>query len=429
MQVTVIGAGHVGLVTSACFAEMGHSVLCMDVDEGKIDGISKGVMPFAEPGLQRLVHAHNGELLKFTTSIGEAVAWADTILICVDTPPNDDGSADLSTIDIIARQIASEAAADKIVVSKSTVPVRTGDRIAKILLENGRPGVEFDYASVPEFLREGSAVEDALHPDRIVIGVESDHALERLRTLFQPFLAPIMVTDIATAEVIKHASNSFLATKISYINAIARICELAGADVTMVAKAMGMDPRIGSKFLSAGVGYGGACFPKDVAAFTHVASSLGYDFELLRAVQAVNVDQLNEVAVKLEKNLGNLKGKTVALLGLAFKPETDDIRESPALSIGRQLIDRGVTVRAYDPVAMENTRKAGGDGFAFGDDAYDVITGADAVVLATEWTEFQDLDWPTVRRLLRGTVVLDGRNLWNPSVVRAAGLTYIGIGR
>ena len=429
MQVSVIGAGHVGLVTSACFAEMGHSVLCMDVDEGKIDGILKGVMPFSEPGLQRLVHAHSGELLKFTTSVAEAVAWADTILICVDTPPNDDGSADLSTIDIIARQIASEATSDKIVVSKSTVPVRTGDRIANLLRENGRPGVQFDYGSVPEFLREGSAVEDALHPDRIVIGVESDHALERLRTLFQPFLAPIMVTDIATAEVIKHASNSFLATKISYINAIARICELAGADVTLVAKAMGMDPRIGHQFLSAGVGYGGACFPKDVAAFTHVASSLGYDFELLRAVQAVNVGQRNEVVVKLENNLGDLRGKKVALLGLAFKPDTDDIRESPAVSIGRQLVDRGVEIHAYDPVAIENARETDGSRFAFGDNPYDVITGADAIVLVTEWSEFEDLDWPTVKRLLRGDVVLDGRNLWNPSVVRAAGLTYIGVGR
>jgi len=401
----------------------------MDIDVEKINGLRQGIIPFHEPGLQQLVHAHNGQTLTFTTSMFDAVEWSDTILICVDTPPNQDGSADLRAIETIVRDIATQASSYRLVVSKSTVPVQTGQRIADTLKRHGKPGIEFDVASVPEFLREGNAVEDTMRPHRIVLGAETNRAIEQLRTLFQPFSAPVIVTDVTTAEMIKHASNSFLATKISYINAIANICEAVGADVTVVATAMGLDPRIGEHFLDAGVGYGGSCFPKDVSAFIHVAQDVGYDFDLLRSVQNINARQKHGVAVKLEQAIGQLRGKSIALLGLAFKADTDDIRESPAIAIGEDLLNRGALVRAYDPASMENARRVFGDRVQFGRDVYEAIEGADAMVAVTPWPEFDDLDWPTVHRLLKGSVVLDGRNIWNPAVVRAAGLTYLGVGR
>jgi UDPglucose 6-dehydrogenase len=401
----------------------------MDIDTGKIEGLREGIIPFHEPGLQQLVHAHSGHALTFSTDMSAAVEWSDTILICVDTPSNIDGSANLTSVETIVRDIAVQATSYRLVVSKSTVPVRTGERIAETLKRHGKPGVEFDVASVPEFLREGNAVEDTMHPHRIVLGAETSRAIEKLRTLFQPFSAPVIVTDVTTAEMIKHASNSFLATKISYINAIANICEAVDADVTVVATAMGLDPRIGEHFLDAGVGYGGSCFPKDVSAFIHVAQDVGYEFDLLRAVQSINTNQQIGVASKLQRAMGDIRGKTIALLGLAFKADTDDIRESPAIAIGEDLLSRGAVIRAYDPAAVENARRVFGNRVEFGRDVYETIAGADAIVAVTAWPEFDAIDWPTVRRVMKGSVVLDGRNIWNPAVVRATGLTYLGVGR
>ena len=429
MKVAIVGAGHVGLVTSACLAELGDDVLCVDIDKEKIAGLRRGSMPFFEPGLEQLVESHGGRNLRFGTTVSEATAWGEIIFICAGTPSSSDGSADVSAVEAIVRDIASTAHGYCLVVEKSTVPVRTGEAIKEQLKRLGNGDADFDVASVPEFLREGTAVHDTMHPDRIVIGADSDRAVERLRRLFAPILAPVVITDIATAEVIKHASNCFLATKISYINAIAQICDLAGADVTVVAQAMGLDHRIGEAFLDAGIGYGGSCFPKDVTAFTRVAEDLGYRFELLRAVQEINQSQRRSLVEKLRERLGGLSEKRVAVLGLAFKPDTDDVRESPAIDVVRQLLAEGASVSAYDPAGMMNAREALPESISYASDPYTVAKDADALVLLTEWAEFRSLSWSRIAALLRGTVVADGRNVWDPGAVRAAGLQYVGIGR
>jgi UDPglucose 6-dehydrogenase len=430
MNVSIIGTGHVGLVTGACLAELGNSILCVDIDGKKIDDLKAGVMPFFEPALDAMVlhHSSHGNL-RFGTTVAEAVNSADVIFICASTPPNADGSADISSIESVAREIADNAHGYCLVVEKSTVPVKTGERIKSTLEEYGHDDAEFDVASIPEFLREGTAVKDTLEPERIVIGATSQRAIEILTSLYEPITAPLVITDINTAEIIKHASNSFLAMKISYINAVATICERTGADVTTVAMAMGLDSRIGKQFLEAGVGYGGSCFPKDVAAFVHVAGSVGYDFEILRAVEKVNREQRQSVVPKLKARLGTLKGTRIAVLGLAFKPDTDDLRESPAVDIVWQLVEMGASVKAYDPKAMNAATTIFGERILFATDAYDAANGADALILLTQWSEFKSLDWTKMRQLLKGPLVIDGRNTWNPASINNAGLQYIGIGR
>ena len=430
MNVSIVGTGHVGLVTGACLAELGNAVLCVDSDATKLENIQRGVMPFYEPGLEELVRLNTvAGRLRFGATVCDAVEWANVVFICAGTPSNEDGSADISSIEQIAQEIATEAKGYCLLVEKSTVPVRTGERLRATLDEHGNGHGDFDLASVPEFLREGSAINDTLHPDRIVIGTDSERAAGILKELFQPIEAPVLMTDINTAEVIKHASNSFLAMKISYINAVAAVCEQTGADVTTVARAVGMDHRIGREFLEAGVGYGGSCFPKDVAAFIQVAEGAGLDFGMLREVQRVNQDQPSRMVAKLRAVLGGLRGWHIAVLGLAFKPNTDDIREAPAMGIIELLLGEGATVKAYDPQAMRNAQTVLDERVAYGTDAYDAAGGADALMLITQWDEFKALDWPRMRKLLRTPTVVDGRNLWEPAKLRDAGFNYLGVGR
>jgi UDPglucose 6-dehydrogenase len=429
MRVSIIGTGHVGLVTGVCLAEVGHEVLCVDIDERKIADLKQGRVPFYEPGLEKLLQRHANHSLHFATKIAEALTWSDTVFICVGTPQSADGSADLDALNTIVRDIARDAHGYHLVVEKSTVPVRTARSLSGILSSGSSTDAKFEVAAVPEFLREGSAIADTLHPDRIVIGVESKSAATQLTEIFQPMDCPIVITDLATAEIIKHASNSFLAMKISYINAVAAICESTGADVAIVAHAMGLDHRIGSEFLEAGIGYGGSCFPKDVAAFSSVARDAGLDFDLLEVVQQINAKQRIRIVDKIRESVDGLNGRKVAVLGLSFKPNTDDIQESPAVDIVRHLVAEGASVKAYDPQAMATARGELGDIVMYASDAYDAMEGANALVLLTDWEEFRSLDWARVSELLETPLVVDGRNLWDPSMVSAAGLTYLGVGR
>ena len=431
MDLCIVGAGHVGLVTGACFADVGHRVVMVDVDRARTAGLKRGRMPFFEPGLQALVRRNiqDGRLL-CTTDLAVGVKRSLVIFICVGTPPKENGEADLSFVESVARQIAQMMTGYRLVVDKSTVPVQTGAQVARTIGNARRKRVAFDVASNPEFLREGSAVNDFMHPDRIVIGVESARARQILSELYSSFEAPLVVTDISSAELIKHASNSFLAMKISYMNAVAAICQQVGADVTKVAHGMGMDPRIGRAFLDAGVGFGGFCFPKDVAAFIRIADQLGYDFALLKAVEQVNQEQPRRFVALAKEALWVLSNKTVGILGLSFKPNTDDMRYAPSLDVIRLLRAEGVKVQAYDPEAMSEAAKLlKPRDVRFCRDAYAAATGADALALVTEWNEFQELDFARLKRIMRQPVLLDGRNMYEPERVRAAGFRYVGIGR
>ncbi len=430
MNLTVVGAGHVGLVTGACMADMGHTVTCVDNDTRKVALLNEGVLTIFEPGLEDLVKRNRqNERLRFTTSVAEGVDAAEAIFITVGTPSQQDGSPDMSYVEAVAREIARNLKGYKLIIEKSTVPVRTGERVKRtIRLHNGN-GAEFDVASVPEFLREGSAVQDFFHPDRIVAGVESPRAEAIIRKLFEPLKAPLVVTDIKSAELIKHASNCFLAMKISYINAVAALCELVGADVTQVALGMGFDRRIGREFLSAGVGYGGSCFPKDISAFIRIAKEAGYDFELLRVVEQINKDQRALLVKKVKDCLWVLKGKTIAVLGLAFKPDTDDTREAPSLDVIKMLADEGAHVRAYDPVVREEARSLLPEGVELCADVYEAVRGSDALVLLTEWGEFKTMDLRRVRGLMAVPVVVDGRNMFDPAEMARLGFEYRGVGR
>src|SRR5688572_3241525 len=386
MKISVIGTGHVGLVTGACFAERGHHVLCVDVDKEKIAKLRRGVMSIYEPGLEELVRRNaKAGRLKFGTTNAEGVAFGKVIFICVPTPPRPDGTADLSFMESVSRDIAKSLKEHRLIVDKSTVPVHTGDRVRQVITKHAPRGAEFDVASNPEFLREGAAVQDTLHPDRIVFGVESPRAEKVLREVFEPFKAPILSTDIKSAELIKHASNSFLALKISYANALAALCDLAGADVQMVTRGMGMDRRIGLAFLNPGIGYGGSCFPKDVAAFEAISRELGYEFRLLREVQRINEEARELFLKKVEQELWILKGKRIAAFGLSFKPDTDDIRESIALKVVKALMEKGADVRAYDPQAMARAKEAM-PGLKTARSPYEAARGADCALLLTEWS-------------------------------------------
>ncbi len=430
MDITIIGAGHVGLVTGACLAELGNGVTCVDNDLQKIESLKKGVVPFYEPSLEELVQRNMrmGRIC-FTPIIAEGVHNSQIIFIAVGTPSKPDGSADLVYVDAVSKEIARTMTDYKVVVEKSTVPANTGEWIKRNFRLYNSNGLEFDIASVPEFLREGSAVQDFMKPDRIVIGVESQRAEKLLRELFEPLGARIVVTDIKSAELIKHASNCFLATKISYINALADICERIGADVIKVADAMGLDTRIGRAFLDAGVGYGGSCFPKDVAAFIHLASEVGYDFGLLKEVSKINLDQRTNLVKKLKGALWTLRGKSIGILGLSFKPGTDDMREAPSVDIITSLLQEGARVKAYDPQAMENARKLLDEQVEYCQDPYQTAEGCDALVLLTEWHEFKEMDLRRIKGLLALPVFIDGRNLFDPETMRSLGFDYHSIGR
>jgi len=428
-NICVIGAGHVGLVTGACFAELGNRVICVDDDVRKIEGLQKDVLPFYEPGLLEIVQQNvNKGRLSFTTNIGEGISGCEIIFIAVGTPQKSDGEADLGQVENVANRISSVATGYKLIVEKSTVPIKTWEWISKTIEMSCSQGLDFEIASNPEFLREGSAVEDFMRPDRIVLGVQSERGAKLLVDLYQPLNAPILITDVSTAELIKHASNSFLALKISYINCVAAVCDKAGADVAKVAEGMGLDKRIGKSFLNAGIGYGGYCFPKDIAAFIKMAEELGYDFQLLKEVQSINSAQRLQVVRKLRDKLWNLKGKAVCVLGLSYKPDTDDMREAPSVHIISELIKQGVSIKAYDPQAMESAKLLL-PGIEYCRDPYEAAGGSDALIILTEWDEFKSLDLSRIKRLLKQPIIIDGRNIFNPKVMKEYGFKYSGIGR
>jgi len=428
MNLAIVGSGYVGLVTGACFAEVGHQVICVDNDLKKVHQLQDGQIPIYEPGLEDLVKKNVAAgRLSFTTSIGDAVTASKVIFIAVPTPPQPDGSVDLSFVEGVAREIAAHIKEYRIIVDKSTVPVKTGEKVAQTI-SRYNPGADIDVVSNPEFLREGSAVEDLMKPDRIVIGVSSDRATGPMKEIYTPFNAPIMVTDLNSAELIKHAANSFLALKISYINAVAAICEASGANVERVADGMGADKRIGRAFLNSGVGYGGSCFPKDISAFIRISRELGYQFHLLEEVERINADQKERFLKKVREALWVLRHKKIGVLGLAFKGNTDDVRSSVAIAIVKQLIAEGAEVKAYDPKAMEKAQPLVPEARMV-EKAEDVAEGADAVLVLTEWTDFKTLPWQAMKKKMLSPLLFDGRNLLNPEELRALGFTYTSIGR
>jgi UDPglucose 6-dehydrogenase len=429
VKLTIIGTGYVGLVTGACFAEVGHNVVCVDNDEAKVRVLREGGIPIYEPGLEEMVKRNVAEgRLSFTTSTGEGVEKSEVIFIAVPTPPLPDGSVDLSFIEKVAREIAAAMTSYKIVVDKSTVPVKTGDKVAETIKRYCKAKVEFDVVSNPEFLREGFAVEDLMHPDRVVIGVRTQRPVAAMRSIYAPFKAPIIVTDISSAELIKHASNSFLALKISYINAISVVCEAAGANVQEVANGMGMDERIGRRFLDASLGFGGSCFPKDLSAFIKIAEQVGYNFGLLREVQKINSEQMERFVKKIADTLWVLKDKKIGVLGLAFKQNTDDVRMSPAIDLCQRLQNEGAVLRVHDPKAMEKA-KAVLQNVTYVDDMNEVAEGCDALVVATEWEQFRKLDLELARKQLTHPILFDGRNLFDPAEMERLGFIYKSIGR
>jgi UDPglucose 6-dehydrogenase len=429
VKLSIVGTGYVGLVTGACFAEVGHQVICVDNDLKKVASLQAGGIPIYEPGLEELVKRNVAAgRLRFTGEIADGVQNSDVIFIAVPTPPRADGSVDMSFVERVAREIAGAMTEYKIVVDKSTVPVKTGEKVAETIRRYNKHKVDVDVVSNPEFLREGCAVDDLMKPDRIVVGVQSDRPVAKMKAIYEPFHAPIIITDINSAELIKHACNSFLALKISYANALSVICEASGGNIDDVVRGMGLDQRIGRAFLNAGLGYGGSCFPKDISAFTHIADQLGYDFRLLKEVQRINADQIQRFLKKIHDTLWIVKDKTIAILGLAFKPNTDDMRLAPSIDIIRPLQKEGARIRAYDPKAMEKAKEFLPD-IEYCDSPYAAATGADALVLCTEWDEFRKLDLEKLRSAMAHPTIIDGRNLFDPKRMADLGFTYKSIGR
>lgn len=425
-----IGAGYVGLVSGTCLAEIGHHVTLVDNNQGKIDKLKKGAIPIFEPGLEELVKKNvKAKRLSFTTSLKDAVKKSDVIFIAVNTPPQPNGKADLSYVAGAAREIAEAAEEYKVVVDKSTVPVQTGERVKETIARYRHGDIDFDVVSNPEFLREGSAIEDFLKADRVVVGVENERAEKIMREIYQPIDAPFIVTDVKSAELIKHASNSFLAMKISFANALARICELSGANIDQVTHGMGLDFRIGKHFLKAGVGYGGSCFPKDVSAFIAIAQDLGYDFGLLQEVEKVNKQAKQLFLKKIEKALWVTKNKKIAVWGLAFKANTDDMRNAPSIDIIEALHQDGATIAAYDPEATETAREVLGTKTTYTKDMYAPLKDADALVILTDWDVFQEPDWKKVASLLKSPLIIDGRNMFDPAAMAKRGFVYHSVGR
>jgi len=431
MDLCIIGSGYVGLVSGACFAEVGHRVVCVDNDPRKVAALQAGRIPIYEPGLEDLVHRNvSAQRLRFTERIADGVDNSRVVFIAVPTPPQPDGSVDLSFIEKVAREIASVLKDYRVIVDKSTVPVKTGEKVAETIKRYNRTGAEFDVVSNPEFLREGCAVADLMKPDRVVIGSSSDRALSLMKKVYEPFMAPILVTDINSAELIKHAANSFLALKISYINAVSAICDASGADIEKVADGIGTDKRIGRSFLNAGLGYGGSCFPKDIAAFIAISDALGVPFTLLKEVQRINRDQKERFLKSLRDALWVLREKKIAVWGLTFKPDTDDVRSSVAIDLVNDLLREGAHVTAYDPKGME--RAAEGkmvEGARLVNSALEAVDGAEALVLATEWPEFENVDFREVKKRMVTPMIFDGRNLFDPETMKGLGFTYRGIGR
>lgn len=433
MELCIIGSGYVGLVSGACFAEVGHTVVCVDNDQRKVDMLQRGEIPIYEPGLEELVHRNvAAKRLRFTNSIEDGVDHSQVVFIAVPTPPQSDGSVDLTYIERVAREIAGvlKPGQYRVVVDKSTVPVKTGEKV-DATIRRYNPAAEFDVVSNPEFLREGCAVPDLMHPDRIVIGSASQRATDLMKRLYEPFQSAILVTDVNSAELIKHAANSFLSLKISYINAVSAICEASGADVEMVADGIGMDKRIGRNFLNAGLGYGGSCFPKDVKAFIAIADELGTPFHLLKEVERINATQLDRFLKKIRESLWVLRDKRIAVWGLTFKPDTDDVRNSVPVDLINRLVAEGAIVTAYDPKGMEKVReyKLLPDSVTLAASPLEAVKGAEALLLATEWKEFARQDFAVVKALMHTPLIFDGRNHFNPKTMREMGFEYHGVGR
>jgi UDPglucose 6-dehydrogenase len=429
-NICVIGSGYVGLVSGVCLAEMGHNVVCVDNNKEKIKKLKNGIVTIYEPGIEKLLIKNKklGRLI-FTDSISVAVKKSDIIFIAVNTPTKEDGFTDLRYVEDVAKDIARSMDSYKIVVGKSTMPVKTGRKIKEILLKYCKNDVEFDVVSNPEFLKEGEAVYDFLHPDRVVIGVESEKARKIMHEVYAKIKAPIIFTSIESAEIIKHSCNAYLATKISFINAIANICEKNGGDIDEIVLAMGLDKRIGKKFLNPGIGFGGSCFPKDIAAFIGVAKESGYEFGLLKEVEKINKDQRLNFVKKIEDNIGRLNNKEIGVLGLSFKPNTDDIRNAPSIEIINCLLERGATVKVYDPVAMDNAKNKFGNKIIFCNDIYKAAEKSDVLIILTEWKEFRKMNLKKINKLLTKPIIIDGRNIFKSRTMERAGIKYVSIGK
>lgn len=435
MKIVVVGTGYVGLVTGTCLAEVGIDVVCVDVDTQKIENLKKGILPIYEPGLERLVHRnYEKKRLTFSTSLKDSITGADVAFIAVGTPPGEDGSADLQYVLTVAREIGENMNDYGVIITKSTVPVGTAAKVRKEIqgaLDKRGVSLEYDVASNPEFLKEGAAVNDFMKPDRIVIGVESDRARKILEKLYHPFVLnghPVIFMDIPSAEMTKYAANAMLATKISFMNDVANLCEIMGADVNMVRKGIGSDPRIGNKFIYPGIGYGGSCFPKDVKALIRTARENGHEMRILQAVEDVNEDQKNVLFSKVKNRFGNLAGKKFAMWGLSFKPNTDDMREAPSLVIIDHLLKEGAEVSAYDPVAMDEAKHMIGDKITYAEDEYAALEGADALLIVTEWSEFRIPDFEELKEKLKNKIIFDGRNIFDRTEMEKLGFEYDCIG-
>jgi UDPglucose 6-dehydrogenase len=436
MKVVIVGSGYVGLVTGTCFSEVGIDVTCVDNDQKKIENLNKGILPIYEPGLEEMVHRNmKKERLHFTTNLLEALEGCEVLFSAVGTPPDEDGSADLQYVLSVARDCGKNMNNYLLIVTKSTVPVGTAKKVKQVVqeeLDKRKVKIEFDVASNPEFLKEGAAIEDFLKPDRIVVGLDSTRAEELMKSLYKPFTLnghPVIFMDITSAEMTKYAANSMLATKISFMNDMANLCEIVGADINMVRKGIGSDTRIGTKFIYPGIGYGGSCFPKDVKALIHTAHEYKYDLRVLKAVEDVNEDQKAVMYHKVLKYFkGNLKGKKIGLWGLSFKPHTDDMREAPSLVLIKKFLEAGAHITAYDPVAMHEAKRILGDKIVYAEDMYSAVDGADCLVLATEWAEFKFPDFELIRKILKEPVIFDGRNIYDNAELRRKGFNYFCIG-
>jgi len=431
MDLSIVGSGYVGLVTGACFADVGHNVVCVDNDPRKVEALQAGKVPIYEPGLEEVINRNvAAQRLRFTGSIKDGVDNSQVVFIAVPTPQHADGHVDLSFIEKVAREIAGVLTDYRVIVDKSTVPVKTGEKVAESIKRYNRHGAKFDVVSNPEFLREGCAVADLMHPDRIVIGAQSEKAIDLMKKIYEPFMAPILVTDINSAELIKHAANSFLALKISYINAVSVICEAIGADVEKVADGIGMDRRIGRNFLNAGIGYGGSCFPKDIAAFIKISEQLGVPFTLLKEVQRINATQRDRFLAAVREALWVLREKKIAVWGLTFKPDTDDIRSSVAIDLVAEMLREGAHVSVYDPKGMEKAREVKEiAGATFAASALEAVAGAEALIIATEWSEFANVDLAALKDTMAAPMVFDGRNVFDPQTMETVGFHYHSIGR
>ena len=431
MDLSIVGSGYVGLVTGACFADVGHNVICVDNDPRKVEALQAGKVPIYEPGLEEVINRNvAAQRLRFTGSIKDGVDNSQVVFIAVPTPQAADGHVDLSFIEKVAREIAGVLTDYRVIVDKSTVPVKTGEKVAESIKRYNRHGAKFDVVSNPEFLREGCAVADLMQPDRIVIGAQSEKAIDLMKKIYEPFMAPILVTDINSAELIKHAANSFLALKISYINAVSVICEASGADVEKVADGIGMDRRIGRNFLNAGIGYGGSCFPKDIAAFIKISEQLGVPFTLLKEVQRINATQRDRFLAAVREALWVLREKKIAVWGLTFKPDTDDIRSSVAIELVAEMLREGAHVSVYDPKGMEKAREVKEiAGATFAASALEAVAGAEALIIATEWSEFANVDLAALKDTMAAPMVFDGRNVFDPQTMETVGFHYHSIGR